>query len=741
MCGIAGIVNFDEITNFDKRSLEMMSKAISHRGPDDEQFFHDRHVAFVFRRLSIVDLKGGGQPFFSEDKMVCVMVNGEIYNHAILKNMLKDRHVFKSESDCEIIVHLYEEMGLEFLQHLNGMYSIAIYDKRIEKLILAKDRFGIKPLFYHYGDDTFTFSSEIKGLFQYPKCPRIFDWKAALQEPWMIAGSLTNFNQPISYFKEIEHLPASSYLVLNIKTRECKTFKYWDISSIQPRNANAEQIIEEYIYLLEDSVKNCLMSDVEVGVFLSGGIDSIIVSTFASKYRDIPSFSVLSQSTLANGDSKYSYLAARHLCMKNYQVLFSHDNVNYTSQDWKSLLWLCENPMTGPEQLYKYHLHKFAKSMHPGLKVMLTGQGSDEFNGGYSKLYSENNQWEEFIASLSMLERRRLLQHSTLLTRWDQVFTLSPFKKDFYYSLTNAEERSNDYLRYVYTKYRDIQMYNCWHEDRTAAGNHIENRVPFLDHRLVELTTSVPIDLYPKLFLDKQILRKGMQKRTSLSQSFINRPKVPFFYGEGVNSTHKTIMKIILQNNCMLIEEAFEPLHDYFDINSIINIAKNINCDLEFENIEFLTRLINMGLLDRMAKDLNTVVKATAEIALHPCIRIEDWESEEPELNTLFTTHSKVNVGLIPTFHPTVEILKPVSGSFDYMYISIEGELKYIVERLENKDWFTFLLAINNKASIEDLLIENSISFENIKNEFEELLQSNVLSLLANVNSDTQVFS
>ncbi len=728
MCGIAGVVNYNNVSNLDIRSLEKISNAILHRGPDDEQYYQDEKVAFAFRRLSIIDLQSGGQPFYNEDRTICVMVNGEIYNHLELKKMLKHKHLFKSDSDCEVIVHIYEEMGIDFLNHLIGMYSISIYDSKIDKLILARDRFGIKPLFYNFGEDYFIFCSEIKGLLQYHKCPREFDLKTALQDPWMIANPMTNLKQPSSFFKGIEHLPAASYLILDLKTRDIKVDKYWNITDIQPSSLNSEQLIDEYIYLLEDSVKNCLMSDVGVGIFLSGGIDSIAVANYASKYKDIASFSVLSPSTFSNGDAKYSNLAAKHLGIKNYQVLYTEDNINYSSEDWKKLLWLCENPMTGPEQLYKYHLHKFSKAMYPNLKVMLTGQGSDEFNGGYSKLYTETNNWDEFLDSLSSLERGRILHNVTgTLSKWDQVFGVSPFKKDFYYGVADEETNSNDYLNYVFTKYRDIQMYNCWHEDRTASGNHIENRVPFLDHRLVELSLSAPKHMYKQLFMDKQILRSGLSK-TSLPASLIRRPKVPFYYGEEVRTTHKTMMNILTQNNYSLIEEAFTSISHLFDIDSVINIAKKINNDYEYENIEFLTRLVNMGLLNTMAQNLDTEVKTVSEIALHPSVEIDNWNLTKSERNNLFHIKSEeFNLDLIPKINENVKILKSLTDSDESLYISIENELTYLVEKIENEDWYNFLLCIDNESSLEELLRKNNIIYTNINQIFEEALQSNVI--------------
>lgn len=736
MCGIAGIINFNKLQEEDRHSLRRMSNAIKYRGPDDESFFMDSNVALAFRRSSIVDLEEGRQPFYNEDKSICIIVNGEIYNHLELKKRLKNRHSFRSKSDCEVVVHLYEELGVDFLNHLNGMYSIAIYDKRKNIVILAKDRFGIKPLFYHVNKQCFIFASEIKAVLSHHSCPREFDFKNALQDPWIIGSTSTNHNQPSSFFKGIENLAAGSYLRVDLNTYKYKVEKYWDIRSIPIHNLNSNTIIDEYMYLLEDSVKKCLMSDVDVGVFLSGGIDSIIVSKFASKYKEIDSFSVLSQSTLANGDSKYAFQASKEIGISNYQVLFNEQNLDYSSEDWKNLLWLCENPMTGPEQLYKYHLHKFSKSINPNIKVMLTGQGSDEFNGGYSKLYTSTNNWKEFSDSLSDLECGRMAQNvPSSLMNWTNQFESSPFSKDFLNHIYPEAKNSNNYLNYVYSNHRNIQMYNCWHEDRTAAGNHMESRAPFLDHRIIELTLGVSPELYKELFLNKNILRAGL-KKTSLSTTLINRPKVPFYYGNGVQSTHKIMMNILKRDNFRLIEEAFKSLSSLFSVDTIISNAKKINSDIEYENIEFLTRLINMGLLENMAKSLDYEVKNPKEINTLSFIKVKNWEQEENNIESLFLKEKAIDLDSIPKLSNNVEILKNISEQSSVVYILVDGELKYVMDKEDDLDWFKFLTSVDDVSTLKELIKRLKIEFKNIETILEDALRANILSLTKQTSSN-----
>ena len=242
------------------------------------------------------------------------------------------------------------------------------------------------------------------------------------------------------------------------------------------------------------------MADVDCGIFLSGGIDSVAVAHFASKYKAIPTFSVLSQSTLSNGDAPSAHAAAKAFGLPNHMVLYDWRKLDVTPSIWRTILWKVETPIAGAEQFYKYLLHAFAKQRVPGLKVMLLGSGSDEFNGGYSKSVfnsQENPSWRTFEQVLEGHERDSILQQSGIWsgvcrrqTRWR-----SP-------DLPGLPRRGSApaTLQTPWYGYRDmyrrlLQMYQLWHEDRTSAANGIEARVPFLDHRLVELTYAVPPEL------------------------------------------------------------------------------------------------------------------------------------------------------------------------------------------------------------------------------------------------------
>jgi asparagine synthase (glutamine-hydrolysing) len=515
MCGLAGLLSKNgDIGSEMNRFCEPWAIKLPIGGPMMNRFLAMALLGRFFGGCRLLMWRVEGNRF----SMKTMMVNGEIYNHRDLKSCLKESHQFRTQSDCEIILHLYEEKGEDFLSDLNGMFALALWDKRQQKLILARDRLGIKPLYYTESNQRLLFASEIKALLAYPDCPREFDWVEALNYQHQ-RMSPDNFLP--SFFKDINYLPAGSLLIADVPANNVRVTRYWNLTPLSAAEYESDtrteqEIITGYGELLADSVKLRLMADVEVGLFLSGGIDSVSVAALAARHQKLHTFSVLSQSTFPNGDARAGHLAAKHLNLPNHQILYSwHDNP-FTPEHWKALLWLCETLLCNAEHLYKYHLHRYAKHLRPALKVILLGQGSDEFNGGYSVNYvkdyrpdlnAEDQNWAAFVNIFGDFEKDALIARTNAdLTQYGGVLT-----KEFLASCSRQTHYSHPWLYYINLHLQTLQMYNLWHEDRTAAGNSIENRVPFLDHRLVEYTMKIPPQRYEAMFWDKAILRQAMK--------------------------------------------------------------------------------------------------------------------------------------------------------------------------------------------------------------------------------------
>ncbi|REJ07941.1 asparagine synthase (glutamine-hydrolyzing) [Halobacillus trueperi] len=732
MCGLAGIISHNKNSSreFRLNIVRNMINEIEYRGPDDEQFFVNDKVALLFRRLSIIDIKNGSQPIYNEDKSIIIAVNGEIYNSKELIRQLRSNHTFRSSSDCEVLVHLYEEKGIAFLDDLVGMYSIALYDQNENKFFLARDRFGIKPLFYHNSPEELVFGSEIKSLLKHPKCPKEFNWREALTDPWISGAGSSHLSGASTFFKGIHQVQAGSFIEVNLFNNELNEVRYWCLEEIlrsgSDRAHDKKYWIEGYHALLEDSVQKCLQSDVQVGSFLSGGIDSVAVTALASTHKNIPTFTVLSPSTYANEDAKYAHMISKEMGLTNHQVLFRQDDYSIIEPDtYKKLLWVCETPYCGPEQVYKFHLHKFAKKLYPNLKVILTGQGSDEFNGGYSTILSPayENDWKGFLSSLDMMDENRIYRNSDTsnLRVWEENLGISPIAKSFLKEVSNDKFKGSPLDSYLLTKYRDLQMYNCWHEDRVAAVNNIENRVPFLDHRIVEFLAKIPEELKSELLWDKQILRKGLVSKVRDAYRF--REKVPFFYGKDVKSTHRMMYNLLKANDYQLLSESLSRSTDILNPDHLYSIFSSMDDDPSLMNFEFLLRIVNMGLLSSMAAE-NTQSFQRESIVLSS-LEIEDWSSEERLIATeLGIKQIKIIEEDVFELSPGIEIIK---SNDQKMYILNNEQVEFILLREDVGLWFEFLLKVNGENTMSEILNTLGLGREDIEDHLLEALEYNII--------------
>ncbi|MBW4597372.1 MAG: asparagine synthase (glutamine-hydrolyzing) [Brasilonema angustatum HA4187-MV1] len=506
MCGFAGFVTsgVELYQNAQRLNiLTQMSDQLSQRGPDDEQLFDSKHLSLVFRRLSIIDVAGGKQPIWNQQQTIFVVCNGEIYNYKELRSQLDLRYDFRSHSDAEVVLHLYTERGIEALQQLNGMFALAIWDTQKQELILARDRLGIKPLYYCQVGEQFIFGSTLTSLLVHPDAPNIPQWQ-----------DKTNLNASTSYVKGIKRLPGGHYLTYNAQQATLDVNCYWELSNYfvtesEQDHRPLQDYITEYRELFADSVKKQLMSDVPVGAFLSGGLDSSAIVAAASQYKkDLHCFTMVSDFSLEVGDAQ----AARDLCdylnLPFHSVWFDPEKfletINFSLEKFEYFIWLIDAPVFHIEFMLKSELHRYAKTLIPELKVILLGQGSDEFAGGYStpedKIQSD---WNSFSSNLTQTEQNlSKLKKPTSLKDGSSLFDLLGDE------LISSPLECTAFMREMLRRIVTLQQYNLWHEDRSSSGQGIEARVPFLDHRLVEYLAAIPPSMQQTLFWDKKIIRE-----------------------------------------------------------------------------------------------------------------------------------------------------------------------------------------------------------------------------------------
>ena len=560
MCGICGIFHFGTGQRANDTALLEMNRQIVHRGPDDAGTLVSDGAGLAMRRLSIIDLETGHQPLSNEDGSIWIVYNGEIYNHTELRQkLLALGHTYRTHSDTESILHLYEEYGQDCVQHLRGMFAFVIWDKLRHKLFAARDRLGIKPFYYRLQDGTFVFGSEIKALLAYPGVCAEFN-PGVLAE-YLAFGYVAGEE---TLFSGIRKLPAGHTLEL-AQDGALAIRRYWDLSVVEdPEPRQRTYYVRRYRELLEDAVSSHLMSDVPLGVFLSGGLDSSVVAALTAKNRDEPiqTFSV-GYVEHAYSELPYAKIVSDHIGSQHHEVQVTRQQFFDTLPD---VIWHEDEPVCWPSSVALYHLAKLSREH---VTVVLTGEGSDETLAGYTR-YA----WTVWNARMDSVYRsitpsglrtfvrdqihsaklgatlRRKLEH-TCLGR-DGNSWPSFYFDNFYSAFSAAEQRqllSPDLQRYsdsayagsmaVWERssgnllkrllYTDINTYLVellMKQDQMSMAASLESRVPFLDHLLVEFAAGIPSSYAVKGLEGKGILKSAVEDL--LPHSIIYRRKMGF---------------------------------------------------------------------------------------------------------------------------------------------------------------------------------------------------------------------
>ena len=550
MCGIAGIVRWDGAP-VSEHEIRDMCSAIVHRGPDDEGVYLGDGVALGMRRLSIIDLEGGHQPISNEDGSVWIVFNGEIYNYRELRRDLEYRgHVFRTDSDTETIVHLYEEWGLHCVDRLRGMFAFAIWDERRRQLLLARDRLGIKPLYYAELDNELVFASELKPILQLARVPRAIDWGAAHHLFTFLSTPSTR-----SIVDGVSKLEPARTAVASRDSPRLRIDKYWDVRFTPNERATERELVEQLRDLLTESVTLHQISDVPVGAFLSGGIDSSAVVALMSK----PAAGRLKTFSIGFAESQFDELQhARHVAAR-YQT--DHHDVVLTAdavQVVEDLTWYLDEPFGDTSAIPTFMVSQLA-SRH--VKVVLSGDGGDELFAGYDKYVVEQHErrFDRIPASLRAvaggigrvmpdgMRGRRFLRHlalegthryldASMMFRDDEMRRL--FRPDAYRRLQreNPLTESLDTLRgygddwLAAVQYRDLHTYLpldiLTKVDRATMAHSLEARPPLLDHRLAEFAATIPAKFRLQGGTTKYLFKQAM--RGILPDCIIDRTKHGF---------------------------------------------------------------------------------------------------------------------------------------------------------------------------------------------------------------------
>lgn len=522
MCGISGVYRFNE-KKPDSQLIRKMVSSLRHRGPDDEGYFADHRVSIGHCRLKIIDTSDSGhQPMSNEDGTVWIVYNGECYNHQILrKELLQKGHIFKSTSDTEVLIHLYEEEGPDFIERIRGMFAFAIWDSRKCRFILARDRLGIKPLYYTIHQDGLFFASEMKALMFVPGISRNLNWKAL--------GCFFHFlsiPDPDAIFEGIEKLPAGSFLCVQKNT--LKKVKYWDIHPELSVNDNDPgKVMEQLSAEMDTIIQQHLISDAPIGATLSGGLDSSAICALAARKKTSPlnTYCVSFKGHEEYDESAYARQVAEYLGTRHIES----DLPSIEPELLEKIVWHADEPFAISSALGVFQVAALASKE---VKVLLAGDGSDELFCGYLFRHLPGES-DASPGSIDYATRLCYFSPDILaeLLKPEVIDLMgSSWKESIlpHYRISGGSDEMN---RRLYTEVKTTLVSEMLTKvDRMTMAYGVEARVPFLDHHMVELAFKIPGHLK---FYDNQgkyILKRCMENY--LPESITQRPKhgfnVPF---------------------------------------------------------------------------------------------------------------------------------------------------------------------------------------------------------------------
>jgi asparagine synthase (glutamine-hydrolysing) len=555
MCGISGFAHKDPHQPVDMKALQRMTDIQRHRGPDGEGFFQGPGTGLGFCRLSIIDLETGDQPIANETRSLHLICNGEIYNYLELrKKLLQKGHLFRTKTDAEVIVHLYEEYGTDCLRHLRGMFAFALWDNDRQQLFLARDRIGIKPLHYAIGKDrTLYFASEQKSILIAGQIERHINAQA-LEDLFTFGFILS----PKTLFQNIHVLAPGHYLLF--KNGRISTKQYWDLS-FPEKHQKSKYSEDTWAEILREKIKEVvslhMRSDVPVAAWLSAGIDSSAVVSLMKDMTDVPVHTLSLRFVDHPAYDEVTYQKTLDQ-FPGYGLL--NERVSVTQQHFDQLakgLWHHEEPTSSGNYAVRMLLAKASARQH---KVILTGEGADEIFGGYP-WYLFNTLCRPFAILPKSIRHLMLEVTGTIRQRpWSSSVFLAPHKMDlnryaqllgsFGFDNTIDSIFSDQWRKAIadkpnnYSNLAKSDQFNQWHDfekmqymetktrladyivqglDRASMAHSLEARVPFLDHELVELCTRIPPSLKTKRLKEKYIFRKAMASH--LPPEIANRKK------------------------------------------------------------------------------------------------------------------------------------------------------------------------------------------------------------------------
>ena len=544
MCGFAGYLDLRSGRPAKKEVLARMAQTLVHRGPDSSGYFLEEQFGLGFRRLSIIDIEGGNQPMTNEDHSIVLVCNGEIYNYRELRAGLEEKgHVFRTRCDVEVLLHLYEDKGVDFLNELNGQFAFVIYDRKKKELFLARDQVGINPLYYTIADGVLIFASEIKAILEHPSVRREVDL-TGLDQTLSFPGVVS----PRTMFKGIESLKSGHYIT--VRNGDLQITEYWDLDYPKAGELSYQRpesyYVDELKSLLAQAVKYRLQADVPVGFYLSGGLDSSLIAAMIQGEKPNGHGRSFSINFTARdiSEAKYQRMVAQHIGSEHHEILFDWAEI---SERLPKMVYHCECPVKETFNTCSLALSEAAKSA--GVTVILAGEGADELFAGYvgyrfDQLGLRADKPYDLETILEDELRLKLWGDKDLFYEIDQ-YPLREVKTALYSSGVNELFEEFDCLNFELVNKKRLRDRHFIHQrsyldfklrlsdhllsehgDRMALANSVEGRYPFLDINVIEFCREIPPDLKLNQFNEKYILKKTAEGL--VPPEIINREKFGF---------------------------------------------------------------------------------------------------------------------------------------------------------------------------------------------------------------------
>ncbi|MEL4457151.1 asparagine synthase (glutamine-hydrolyzing) [Lutimonas vermicola] len=640
MCGIAGFYP-NRTDRISTKVLRRMLTRIKHRGPDESGIYVSDQVALGSVRLSIIDLVSGTMPISNKDRSLWIVFNGEIFNYIELKEgLIRLGHTFETNSDTEVVLHLYEEYGKDFLNMLNGQFAISIWDKKKEELFLARDRVGIRPLYYTEVNDTFVFASEIKALMEFPGIqPKMS--AEALAEYFTFWTSLS----PKTIFQGIYEVPPGTYMRINSKER--KIIKYWQLPIYKQddhKYSNVEEAAKDFEKIFSKAVKLRLRADVPVAAYLSGGIDSSVTTSFIKKIspENLKTFSI-GFTEKDYDETTYQNIAVKYFDTEHASITCSPEDI---AQNFKDVVWHTEAPLLRTAPVPMSLLAKNVKDHN--IKVVITGEGADELLGGYN-IFKEtkirrfwakdpNSKYRPLLlkklypylpqmtnASSNMLKMffgYKLNEtdspvYSHLL-RWNNTSRINKYLSDSYKEKIKGYDPIRSFEKEIEGKLEglDSLAQAQWIElnlfmsgyllssqgDRMAMANSVEGRYPFLDHKVIEFCMHLSPDLKLNGLNEKYLLKKMMKNR--MPNEILERSKQA--YRAPIKSAFD-FEKLPIYLKEMLSEHMIEK-SGIFNTGHVTRLIKIMNTNKQVSEIDnmALTGILSVQILNDLFVNRST---------------------------------------------------------------------------------------------------------------------------------------